>query len=208
MVQDKLDNAEKLNSEASQLQTKYEHRLADWQQEKEKMKKEFEQTMEHWKSEERSTFEKKLNDEKKAFFSREKQKSAGLDEKNAKEAFLLAGKFSEKLLINFADEHLEKKIIEKMIEDLSNVPSEKLQLIENLAEQNTVVVQSAYPINKQQQQKLLQAIQQLVHKKPNVEFTENPDLFAGLTIQIGSKILQANLRDELKFFMEIKNGLA
>lgn len=208
MVQDKLDNAEKLNSEASELQKKYENRLAEWQEEKDKLKKDFEQTLEQWKSEEIITFEKKFKSEKKTFFSREKQKSAEISEKNAKEAFLLAGTFSAKFLMSFTDEHLEKKIIEKMIEDLNDFSAEKKQFIADLAEQNQVVVQSAYPINKQQQQHLLQVIKKLVPKKLNVDFSENPDLFAGLTIQIGSIILQANLRDELKFFTEINNGLA
>lgn len=208
MVQDKLDNAEKFNSEASQLQKKYENRLAEWQQEKNTMKKEFEQAMEQWKSQEITIFEKKLNDERATFYLREKQKSAEISEKNTKKSFLLAGEYSAKFLKNFADEHLEKKIIDKLVEDLNNLPVEKMQLIANLAEQNQVLVQSAYPINKQQQQKLLQAINKLVPQKLNVYFSENPDLFAGLSIQIGSIILQANLRDELKFFTEINNGLA
>lgn len=208
MVQDKLENAEKLNSEATQLQKKYENRLAEWQQEKDKMKKDVEQTMEEWKSEEVVTFEKKLKDKQETFFSREQQKSAEVSEKNAKKAFLLAGKFSANLLKSFADEHLEKNIIEQMIEDLNNLPTEQVNLFANLTEQNQVVVQSAYPMNKQQQQNLVQTMEQLVHKKLSFDFTENPELFAGLTLQIGSIVLQANLCNELKFFTEIKNGLS
>ncbi|WP_040534374.1 F0F1 ATP synthase subunit delta [Legionella drancourtii] len=208
MIQDKLDNAEKLNLESSELQKKYENRLAEWQQEKDKMKKKYEQTMEQWKLEEKANFEAKLKEEQKIYLSRDMNKFAEISEKNAKESFVLAGKFSAKLLMSFADAHLEKKIIEKMIEDLNSFPAEKLQLIADLAEQNQVIVQSAYPINKHQQQDLLQAINKLVHRKLSADFSENPDLFAGLSIQLGSIILQANLRDELKFFTEIKNGLA
>ncbi len=208
MIQDKLDNAEKLSLESSELQKKYENRLAEWQQEKDKMKKNYEQIMEQWKLEEKANFEAKLKEEQKIYLSRDMKKFAEVSEKNAKESFVLAGKFSTKLLISFADAHLEERIIEKMIEDLNSIPAEKLQLIADLAEQNQVIVQSAYPVNKHQRRDLLQAINKLVHRKLSADFSENPDLFAGLTIQIGSIILQANLRDELKFFTEIKNGLA
>ena len=208
IIQDKLDSAEQLNLESSELQKKYENRLAEWQQEKDKMKKSYEQIMEQWKLEEKANFEAKLKEEQKIYLSRDMKKFAEISEKNAKESFVLAGKFATKLLMSFADVHLEKKIIEKMIEDLNSFPPEKLQLLADLAEQNQVIVQSAYPVNKQQQQDLLHAINTLVHRKLSADFSENPDLFAGLTIQIGAIILQANLRDELKFFTEIKNGLA
>ncbi len=208
MIQDKMDSAEKLNLESSALQKKYENRLADWQQEKDKMKKNYEQSMEQWKLEEKANFEAKLKEKQKIYLSRDRKKFTEISEKNAKESFVLAGKFSTKLLRSFADAHLEEKIIEKMIEDLNSLPVEKLQLIADLAEQNQIIIQSAFPVNKHQQQDLLHAINPLVHGKLSADFSENPGLFAGLTIQIGSIILQANLRDELKFFTESKNGLA
>lgn len=34
-------------------------------------------------------------------------------------------------------------------------------------------------------------------------FSQQPDLLAGISVQIGSMTLQANLRDELKFFTEV-----
>ena len=62
---------------------------------------------------------------KKALFAREMRKSKELIEKNAQEALLLAGQFSEKFLKTFADEHLEQKIIEKIILDLNRSISRK-----------------------------------------------------------------------------------
>lgn len=208
VIQDKLDNAEKLNFESSELQKKYENRLVEWQQEKDKMKKSYEQNLEQWTLEKKANFEEKLKEEQKIYLARDMKKCIEISEKNAKESFILAGKFATKLLMSFADAHLQNKIIEKMINELHSFPPEKLQLIADLAEQNQVIVQSAFPVNKHQQQDLLQAINTLVHRELSADFSENPDLFAGLTIQIGSIILQANLRDELKFFTEIKNGLA
>ena len=110
-VQEQLETAETRHKEATQLQTTYEHRLSDWQQEKVTLQNEWHEAMEQWKSEERLRFEQQLSQEKEQIFSHEMQKVSTLIENNAKEAFLLAGKFAEKVLIPFADAHLEEKII-------------------------------------------------------------------------------------------------
>ncbi|HHF0526613.1 TPA: F0F1 ATP synthase subunit delta [Legionella anisa] len=208
LVQEQLEHAEALHKEAKQLQINYENRLTDWQQEKATMQSEWQQAMEQWKSEERFHFEKQLSEEKKQIFSHEMQRVSVIIENNAKEMFLLAGKFAEKLLIPFADAHLEEKIIEKTIAELRHFPVEKWQWRNTISKEDTVFIQSAYPIKEHQKQHLLQVIEQLVPKKPTVHFTKNPKLLAGLTLQIGPICLQANLRDELKFFTEIKNELA
>jgi F-type H+-transporting ATPase subunit b len=225
MVADKLKQAETLRNEAQDLQLKYENRLADWQLEKEHLQKDFQQELDQWKSAEVVNFEKKLGAEKESFRARELRKSKELIEKNAREAMLLAGKFSEKFLKTFADEHLEKKIIEKTILDLEELPAEKMQLLSTQSAQDTILIQSAYPINEQQRQNLIETIEKLSHKKNpvdklqdvsdgkqlqkfKVDFLVNPELVAGLIIQIGSVVLQANLRDELKFFTEIKNAIS
>ncbi|HIA7952695.1 F0F1 ATP synthase subunit delta [Legionella pneumophila] len=207
-VQEQLENAEVLHKEAKQLQATYENRLTDWQQEKTTLQNEWHEAMEQWKSEERLKFEKQLRQEKEQIFSHEMQRASTLIENNAKEAFLLAGKFAEKLLINFADAHLEEKIIEKTIEELHHFPVEQWQWLNTISVEETVSIQTAYPIKEQQKQSLLQVIEQLVPKKLTVCFTENPKLLAGVTLQMGPMCLQANLRDELKFFTETKNELA
>ena len=110
--------------------------------------------MDQWKSAEVVDFEKKLTGEKEALLVREMRKSKELIEKNAREAMLLAGKFSVKFLKNFADEYLEKKIIEKIIFDLKELPAEKMQLLTSQSPQDTILIQSAYPINEQQRHSL------------------------------------------------------
>ncbi|HAT9943351.1 TPA: hypothetical protein JBE21_16410, partial [Legionella pneumophila subsp. pneumophila] len=184
------------------------NRLADWQQEKATLHNEWHEAMEQWKSEERLRFEQQLSQEKEQIFSHEMQKVSTLIENNAKEAFLLAGKFAEKLLMPFADAHLEEKIINKTIEDLNHFPVEQWQWLHTVPEEETISIQTAYPIKEHQKQDLLHVIEQLSPKKITVSFTENPKLLAGLTLQMGPMCLQANLRDELKFFTETKNELA
>ncbi|HGC5940614.1 TPA: F0F1 ATP synthase subunit delta [Legionella pneumophila] len=202
-VQEQLENAELLHKEAKQLQITYEHRLTDWQHEKEHLQKEFQQVMDQWKVEEMIHFKNDLKNEKERIVSQERQQLSTIIEKNSKEAFMLAGKFAEKLLKQLADQHLEEKIIELFIKNINALPVEKVHMVADASLENTVRIQSAYPINEPQQRHLLHAIEKLVKMKCQVEFVENQELLAGLTVQMDSVFLQANLRDELKFFTEI-----
>ncbi|HHI9467107.1 TPA: F0F1 ATP synthase subunit delta [Legionella anisa] len=206
-VQEQLENAESLHKEAKQLQITYEHRLTDWQHEKEHLQKEFQQAVEQWKVEEMIHFKNNLKNEKERIMSQEKQQLFALIEKNSKEAFMLAGKFAKQLLKRLADQHLEEKIIEQFIKNINALPVEQLHMVADASLENAVMIQSAYPINEPQREHLLQAIEKLVKKKYQVEFVENQEILAGLTVQMDCVFLQANLRDELKFFTEIYNEL-
>ncbi|WP_392536688.1 F0F1 ATP synthase subunit delta [Legionella sp. 227] len=206
-VQDQLATAETLHNEATQLQTTYEHRLADWQQEKTAMQNKLREELEQWQSEEKLRFEHQLSEEKEQAFAQERQRVATLMKKQEQEALLLAGKFTTKLIIDFADARLEEKIIAKTIEDLAYFPIEQWSSMNNVSEEDNVCIQSAFPIKEQQRQRLTQALEHIVPQKLTVSFTENPTLLAGLIVQMGSVVLQANLRDELKFFTESRNGL-
>ncbi|KTC80155.1 F-type H -transporting ATPase b chain [Legionella steelei] len=206
-VQEQLTTAQTLHNEATQLQINYEHRLTDWQQEKTTLQSTLQEELEQWKAEEKLRFEHQLREEKEQVFAHEKQQLAALIEKKEREALLLAGKFAAKLVIDFADARLEEKIIAKTIEDLASFPIKQWQSMSAVSEEDSVCIQSAFPIKEQQRQHLIQAMEQFVPQKLSARFTENPTLLAGLTIQMGSVVLQANLRDELKFFTERKNGL-
>lgn len=206
-VQEQLENAELLHKEAKQLQITYEHRLTDWQQEKEHLQNEFQQAMDQWKAEERIHFKNNLKNEKERIVSQERQQLVAMIETNSKEAFMLAGKFAKQLLKQLADQHLEEKIIEQFIMNINTVPVEQLQMGADASLENAVMIQSAYPINEPQREHLVQAIEQLLKTKCPVEFVEHQELLAGLTVQMDCVFLQANLRDELKFFTEIYNEL-
>ncbi|MDF1931594.1 hypothetical protein PGH45_18170 [Legionella pneumophila] len=68
-MQEQLETAQTLHRQATQLQTTYQNRLADWQQEKATLQNEWHEAMERWKSEERLRFEKQLRQEKEQIFS-------------------------------------------------------------------------------------------------------------------------------------------
>lgn len=204
-VEATLDKAQNFNDEAEKLKAKYENRLQDWELEKAEKRKSFEQELSEWKSKELIKFDKKLDEEKDKMYSRENQKIDEIIMKNTKESFVLAGEFATKFLTTFADSELENKIMDKMINELLHLPDEQKLFLKNSYQQQNIEISSAYPLSEPQKKELTEAIQKMLNQEIEINFTQNPDLIAGITIKVGSVLLQANLRDELKFFTEIKH---
>lgn len=204
-ILDALDKAQKLHDEALALQAKYENRLTEWETEKAEKQKEFQQSFEEWKSRELANFEKTIEKEKEKINSREMQRIASTIEANTRESMDVAAHFATRFLKYFADTELERKIIDKVIDDLSHLTDEKLKsLKDNMQGYSEVTVQSTYPISENQKQNLIQIIKKISHSPMNIVFSQDANLISGLNIQLGSLYLQANLRDELKFFTEIE----
>ncbi len=205
MVDENLDHANKLQVEAKKLQNTYENRLQEWGKEKEQKQKLFLQEIDDWKSHEQAKFLKTINEEKEKMMALEKQNITKIINKNAKEAMSLAGKFATKFLHEFADENLESNIIDKVIKELKNLSEEKIQTLKSGFQiENKIVVQSVYALNENLKKQLTQSILEMLGDKVDIIFTLNPELLAGMNIQIGSIFLKASLRDELKFFSEVE----
>jgi F-type H+-transporting ATPase subunit b len=202
-IQNKIDKAKKLDDEARQLKIKYENRLKDWESEKALKQKDIQQEMDEWKSSELANFEKTLEKEREKVYSREMRRVSSALENNAKESMLAAGKFAAQFLKCFADSDLENKIVDKTIDDLSHFSDKRLLSLQNhIQEQLEINIQSSYPLSDTQKQRLTEVINKLLESRTNVVFTQDTHLLAGLSIKVGSVLLQANLRDELKFFIE------
>lgn len=209
MVDEKIDNANKLEIDVKKLQETYENRLQEWNQEKEKNKQLFLQEVEEWKEKERAQFLKKMDEEKNKRLVHEQQNLANLKTKNIKKALFISGQFAAKFLSELSDDHLENKIIDKLIGDLTHFSKEKILILEKaLKNEPKLVVQTAYKLSQEHQKKLADTVQQLLNAKGDIKFIQNPELIAGVNLQIGSIFIKANLRDELNFFIETDDAIA
>jgi F-type H+-transporting ATPase subunit b len=203
-IQTNVDKAQNLRDEATKLEEKYDNRLQAWEVEKAEKRKAFQQELDEWKSSESTKFEKHLEEEKNKMYSREKQKINELIDKNTSESFTLAGKFTAKLLTSFADFDLENKIIEEVLTEFARFTKDKKISLKNNCRQQ-VDITSAYTLNESKRKNLIESIHDMLGQDVKVNFSQNADLLAGVTIKIGSVLLEANLRDELKFFTDVQH---
>lgn len=205
-IQDSLDKAEQLKREAQELETKYQNRLQYWEGEKEEKRKILDQEMGDLKNQRLEALKETLVKEKEKMMSLERHRIQKQIESNLRESLSLAGQFSAKFLKTFADKELEEKVVSVFIEVLPHLPKEQFQKLELefSAKKISILVESAYPLNKKQGQIILNHFSNIFDKKKiDVTFDHNPNLLAGLCVTIGSMVLQANLQDELKFFTEV-----
>ena len=206
-VQNNLDKAQALHDEALKLQLIYENRLNDWETEKEQKMNTFQQEWNEWKSQDLLRFEKTLAKEQEKMHTHEMKAASSIIKKNAQKAMLAAGAFAAKFLTDFASADLESKIIVKAIHDLSQLSDEKRTILKNAINGSyEMMIKSAYPLNASQRDELTDAIDHLSETKIIITFQQDPDLLAGLIINMDALSLQANLKNELTFFTDLEYG--
>jgi F-type H+-transporting ATPase subunit b len=69
-----------------------------------------------------------------------------------------------------------------------------------------ILVTSVWPLADSQRQHLEAALRQLTGQTIPVEYRQDEELLAGLNISVGSYLLQLNVREELRGFVELADA--
>lgn len=203
-IQRTLSDAETVRKEAQSLREQYEHRQAEWEQEKEKARNQM--------LEEVNAERVHLLAALQSSLEQEGEKARVLEERRLSEwtrqvedtAIAQGGEFAARLLSRFASAELEARLVEMVIEDLRELPEERLQVIRTacVKADPSVIVSSAHVLSKSQRESLTEAVQTLLGRVVYCEWREDAHLLAGIRLSLGPWMLGANLQDELKFFTE------
>lgn len=203
-IQKTLAEAETTRSNAQALQSQYENRLTEWEQEREKAR-----TQLH---DEIRVERNRLLEDLRAELDQERQKAAAVEQRRLKDftqraeasAIALGGTFVSRLLSRLGGPELERKIIDIVTEDLSHLPDDQMQVIRATSAKTgqPMKLTSAYPLNTAQREMLSQACRTVAGRDIICEFFEDRTLIAGLRISFGSWMLRANVQDEMNFFVE------
>jgi F-type H+-transporting ATPase subunit b len=208
MVDKTLDDAKQLQADANKLQHQFENRLSEWENEKLQKQKLFMQEIEVWRSQEHAKFMSQIEDERIKIEIRNKENLAKIIKNNARDSMDISARFSAKLLSEFADQDLENKIIEKVIARLNEISGDHQEIFKKSFQDNKIaVIQSAYELSEVNKNLLNKCINRIVGEQPETVCTPVRILLAGVNIQIGSIFIKASLRDELKFFAEVKDAI-
>ena len=201
-IQKTLSDAEAVRGKAQALQAQYEHRLADWDQERDKAREQLRDDV----AGERI----RLLDNVRTELVQEREKAAALEQRQMKEFMQQAeataiehGRtFASRLLSRFSGPDLERSIVDMVIDDLPHLPEEQKQAIrlEASAAGFSMTVTSAYPLDQAQRDALCRACRTLVGREVRCDFGEDRTLMCGVRMSVGSWVLRANVQDELSFF--------
>ncbi|WP_036250522.1 F0F1 ATP synthase subunit delta [Methylobacter sp. BBA5.1] len=200
-----LAEAQSMKQEAEDLRQRYENRQNQWQQEKQAALSALHREIDA----ERKTQMDKL----RADLEQERQKAKvtltrlqqDIQQQAEKKALQNGARFAGLLLQQAAGPELEQRLCAMLLEHFTDLPEECRLCLQTLDAEALVSidVSSAYPLPTGLRQKLEQKLGSLI-KRPDVfHYHQNPELIAGLRIDIGAWVMHANLQHELTGFAEI-----
>ena len=203
-IQQTLSEAGTARSEAQALQSQYENRLIEWEQEREKARAQL--------RDEVSAERNRLLAGLRAELDQEREKSAVVEQRRLKDfaqqaeatAIAQGGAFVSRLLSRLGGPEMERKIIDMVRQDLPSLSDDQLQAIRAAAAtiELPMTITSTYPLDQAQRDELCRACRTLVGRDVVCVFLEDRTLIAGLRISFGSWVFRANVQDEMSFFAE------
>jgi F-type H+-transporting ATPase subunit b len=193
---------ERLASEA--LQTQYENRLADWEQEREARRKTLQREFEAERTRRLDALAAELEDERRKARVLAEREQRETERRLEIQALQLGRDFAARLLTRLAGPALEGRLLDVALDDLVALPEAQRQTLHQAWHNGNgrIEVISAHPVDQSRRRRLEQALTELVGQAITCNYREDPDLIAGVRLHLGAWVLHANLQDELKSFEE------
>jgi F-type H+-transporting ATPase subunit b len=204
-ISQSLQEAQLTQQQATELKAQFENRLVDWQQEREAARKQLGDEIESERQKLMAQLQTELDEQRRKEQVLAARRDENLLREARQQAQVLSEQFAAKLLSRIADPALEGRLLEMLLEDLSSLPEEQRKNLAAAYRDNQTPVQiiSAFRLNDAQRQALNTAMQNTLGTAISCEFREDPAVMAGVNIHIGAHYLQANLKEELRFFGEV-----
>ncbi len=201
-IETRLAEAETLRQNAEATQKRYESRLAEWEAEKQQARERLTQELEAERKRRLDTLVKELEAERnkaEELWERDKKEQARHLEE---QALSLGAAFVAKLLQRLADRHLHQRLLAQVLEDLARWPAETAAGLRRVFQDNPAPVKviSAFALDEDERLGVGMTLNRLLGAGVEPAFAVDPDLLAGVRIDLGAYVLRANLNDELEFF--------
>ena len=208
VIEKSKTDAESLFNDAEKLQQRYQNRLVEWDKELQAARHSLTLEIEAERANKTISFKKDLEKERQKVKASEANRLANERQQIEATAMAHAAKFAASLLKHVACQDVEFRLVELVINQLSNLPSEQVDLVRNSSGQlpDEILVVSAYPLADDQRLQFKQALRDLLSLNIPVRFEQDVDLLAGARIGVGDWILGINIQDELKGMNELAFG--
>jgi F-type H+-transporting ATPase subunit b len=198
-----LKEAREAQAQAAALREQYEGRLAQWEREKAQARTKLREELDAERA-------KKMQ-ELAAALEQERLRREALGERaalerarEAEDAALRQGAaFAARLGAALAGPELEARIVELALAELGKLPRERREALAAAAAANPrAAVASAYDLPEEQRRRIGSALAEASSAQIECDYRRDERLVAGLRIEIGPWVLDANLREELAAFAQ------
>lgn len=206
-IEERFTESQRLHDEAEKLKAEYENRLADWGHERQQARDKLMQELNEERTQQMTALQTALGAEQQKAQVAEARHQADIRHKMEETALVHGARFATRLLEQASGPDTESRLVELVIRELMHLPAEHITALRNNYKKipDAAVVVSAFPLADSQRQRLEQALTTITRPGTPVRFEQDTELMAGLHITIGAWVLAANLRDELRGFMELAN---
>ncbi len=210
-IEQTLREGREAKAQAEALERQYQGRLEAWEREKAGARAAFARDLDQERARRLSELATAMDHER----VRREAAAARDAEQRRREMEHLAlhqgSAFAARLVSRLAGPELEAKIVDLAISQLPRLSGESrgaLHAAANRSGSGSIVVKSAFPLAESQREQLAHALAEAAGAQLSCSFASDPDLVAGVRIELGAWVLAANLRDELSAFAESANDAA
>ena len=199
-----LTDANAKEAGAQALVEQYQNRLADWENEKEKLRAGVAEEITAQRVKMMAALENSLKQEREKARVLEERRLNELKNQAEEEGMARGVQFTGRLLACAVCPELEARLVNLTLEDLPRLPEEQIKALRSVGQQAGVQVKvtSAFPLSAAQRSAIGGRLKEVTEDSVAVEFTEDSRLLAGLRISVGPWVLRANVEDELEFFAQ------
>jgi F-type H+-transporting ATPase subunit b len=199
-----LADANAKEAGAQALVEQYQNRLADWENEKEKLQAGVAEEISAQRARMMAALENSLKQEREKARVLEERRLTELKNQAEEEGVVRGVQFTGRLLACAACPELEARLVNLTLEGLPRLPEEQIKALRLVGQQAGVRVKvtSAFPLSAAQRNAIGRRLKEVTENSVAVEFTEDSRLLAGLRISVGPWVLRANVEDELEFFAQ------
>jgi F-type H+-transporting ATPase subunit b len=200
-IEQTLADAENVRQQAEKEREIYEQRQKLWEQEKQAALIVFHQQMDAERLVQLNKLQLELEQQRKINQVTLNRQQQEYQDYAQQQALKNSAKFAGILLQQAANAELEARLAQLLLERLLTLP-ETCELAET-HKAATLKISSAYPLSTDLQLQLEQRFSTLISLPLSFQYQQDVTLIAGLRIDIGSWVLNANLKHELSGFAEL-----
>ena len=206
-IEQTLAEAAQMRQEAEELKENYENRLQQWEKEKQLAKTHLHQQLETERQHKLLALQKELEQERSKSQKAQQRQQQELQRHQQTLALQNGSRFATLLLQQTAGPELETCLFNFLFSQLNQLPEDCQQTLQALDSEKLldINVSSVYILSTEQRQQLEQKLTSLLDNPIHFQYSQNPELIAGLQIDIGAWALHANLQHELSGFAEFSN---
>jgi F-type H+-transporting ATPase subunit b len=206
-IDQSLADAKNMQQQAEEQRTLYENRQKLWEQEKQAALAALQQQIDIERTAQMAQLETDLEQERQKINVTIQRQQMELQQQAEKQALQNGARFAGMLLKQSAGPELEARLFAMLLDNLQTLPEACRLCLQMLGSKKSVPIKitSAYPLKAEQCQQLEQKLGLLINNQINFQYHQDAELIAGIRMDIGAWVLNANLQHELIGFAEIAN---